>query len=267
MYYVLDKDGNPVKWRGDVTSWALTVAKQRKIVRTKIGDLTVSTVFLGMDHSFDESGPPLLFETMIFRDSGDGGSLDFQIRSSSMKGAVEDHHIGIGRAVDELLDGKNRMEDLVAAGVRVLRACRPLCINLDMLEQVLFKLLSVAHEGSNGTMVPLTEALSLDCGGYRAVVLVATEESETGQGEGKEHGPESGRPAPDDTTEEPGVPPEQDSGTHAGQGSPPDEVPTLQEDHPGPEQGGPEASSEDREVHAGEAGGSEDLNQVPPTTA
>jgi hypothetical protein len=27
----------------------------------------VSTVFLGMDHQFMEGGPPLLFETMVFR--------------------------------------------------------------------------------------------------------------------------------------------------------------------------------------------------------
>ena len=37
----------------------------RHVDLTQIGPLTVSTVFLGLDHSFGE-GEPLLFETMIF---------------------------------------------------------------------------------------------------------------------------------------------------------------------------------------------------------
>ncbi|PYJ10757.1 MAG: hypothetical protein DMF06_04970 [Verrucomicrobia bacterium] len=32
--------------------------------------ITVSTVFLGIDHSFMRHGPPLLFETMVFDDYG-----------------------------------------------------------------------------------------------------------------------------------------------------------------------------------------------------
>jgi hypothetical protein len=36
-----------------------------------IGDAKVSTVFLGLDHSFSEDGPPILWETMVF-----GGELD-----------------------------------------------------------------------------------------------------------------------------------------------------------------------------------------------
>lgn len=42
----------------------------RKIAKTdivsKIGHLSVSTVFLGIDHNFSQEGPPLLFETMVF---------------------------------------------------------------------------------------------------------------------------------------------------------------------------------------------------------
>jgi hypothetical protein len=30
------------------------------------GDVSVSTVFLGLDHNFGEGGAPLLFETMVF---------------------------------------------------------------------------------------------------------------------------------------------------------------------------------------------------------
>lgn len=31
-----------------------------------VNDVEVSTVFLSLDHSFDNTGPPLLFETMVF---------------------------------------------------------------------------------------------------------------------------------------------------------------------------------------------------------
>ena len=37
----------------------------RRIEATEIGDVRVSTVFLGLDHGWGE-GPPVLFETMIF---------------------------------------------------------------------------------------------------------------------------------------------------------------------------------------------------------
>lgn len=37
----------------------------RKVAYTVVGDVRVSTVFLGMDHQFGE-GEPLLFETMVF---------------------------------------------------------------------------------------------------------------------------------------------------------------------------------------------------------
>ena len=39
---------------------------ERRIDQTDIGDVHISTVFLGIDHSFGASGPPVLFETMIF---------------------------------------------------------------------------------------------------------------------------------------------------------------------------------------------------------
>lgn len=51
--------------------WARSMeSTDRKIARDEIGDITVSTVFLGIDHGF-EGGKPLLFETMVF-----GGQAD-----------------------------------------------------------------------------------------------------------------------------------------------------------------------------------------------
>ena len=47
----------------------------------------VSTVFLGIDHSFMKDGPPLVFETMVF-----GGDFDgHQVRAYTYTGAEECH--------------------------------------------------------------------------------------------------------------------------------------------------------------------------------
>ena len=46
---------------------------KRKIVgQDHVGNTWVSTVFLGLNHQYGDHGPPLLFETMVFRnDSGE----------------------------------------------------------------------------------------------------------------------------------------------------------------------------------------------------
>jgi hypothetical protein len=56
-----------------VTGWATRLENNNHVVgRTQItSQVTVSTVFLGLDHRFIGDGPPLLFETLIF-----GGPLD-----------------------------------------------------------------------------------------------------------------------------------------------------------------------------------------------
>jgi len=38
----------------------------RKVRETLIGPFRVSTIFLGLDHSHDETGPPLFYETLVF---------------------------------------------------------------------------------------------------------------------------------------------------------------------------------------------------------
>lgn len=74
MHY--DKDGTPL----ELMEWAEKHADREyiRVARALITDLAppfkqydVSTVWLGLDHSFG-NGPPLIFETMVFGD----GSLD-----------------------------------------------------------------------------------------------------------------------------------------------------------------------------------------------
>lgn len=65
-YYILkNKIAIPVdimEW----SKWFETKRKDRIVKQTTLPNgLWISTVFLGMDHSFSD-GPPLLFETMVF---------------------------------------------------------------------------------------------------------------------------------------------------------------------------------------------------------
>lgn len=64
----------------------------RTVDKTEIGDARVSTVFIGLDHSWD-GGRPLLFETMVF-----GGPLDEeQERCSTWDEAVQQHAAMVAR--------------------------------------------------------------------------------------------------------------------------------------------------------------------------
>ena len=43
-----------------------TEHQDRTVAKSNVGDYWVSTVFLGLDHQWEDNGPPLLFETMVF---------------------------------------------------------------------------------------------------------------------------------------------------------------------------------------------------------
>lgn len=69
MNYILN--GKETVKKSDILEWAKWFEKENRTVeKTKIGDSEISTVFLGIDHSFG-GGIPLLFETMVF-----GGAMD-----------------------------------------------------------------------------------------------------------------------------------------------------------------------------------------------
>lgn len=67
------------------------------VAKTQVGPMEVSTVFLGLDHSYGGGGPPLLFETMIFcsQEFGDG---EYQKRCSTWDEAVVMHAKAVLRA-------------------------------------------------------------------------------------------------------------------------------------------------------------------------
>jgi len=98
--YILDENNNVVK--GDLIDTAIMRESGRFIVKQEmIGDIKISTVFLGVDHSFDFLGDhiPIVFETMIFG----GEHNDYQTRCATWDQALEMHQT----AVDIVNGGKN----------------------------------------------------------------------------------------------------------------------------------------------------------------
>lgn len=98
--YILDTNGNPVL-ELDLLKWACWYEKaDRRIALTEIGDIHISTVFLGLDHNFewifgDGEYKPILYETMIF---WPGHELDNdQARYSTREEALAGHEAVVTR--------------------------------------------------------------------------------------------------------------------------------------------------------------------------
>ena len=52
------------RWKVDSVAW--------RVARSQVADVEISTVFLGLDYNFTYQGPPMLFETMVFKRPGVG---------------------------------------------------------------------------------------------------------------------------------------------------------------------------------------------------
>ncbi len=98
LHYVLNPD-HTTRPVSDVLVWAKHFEEdERYVARDELpNDVSVSTVFLGLEHNYTDEGPPLLFETMIFGGRWD----DYCVRYSTWDEAVKGHQ----RAVD-LANGK-----------------------------------------------------------------------------------------------------------------------------------------------------------------
>ena len=100
--YILDADNNPVL-EPDVVKWAKWYEiANRHVGNTVIGGIKISTVFLGLDHNFGGSGPPVLWESMIFGGEND----DYQERYTSYKRAVNGHKLAVDMVKKELFEKK-----------------------------------------------------------------------------------------------------------------------------------------------------------------
>lgn len=85
-HYIMNEDGS-VREGYNLREWAESFEISNRIIqKTKIGKVEVSTVFLGLDHSYG-GGPPQLFETMVF-----GGKLDHEtVRYATLEDAKVGH--------------------------------------------------------------------------------------------------------------------------------------------------------------------------------
>jgi hypothetical protein len=91
-WYILSTDNEPVAVSiTEASEWMENNPEKKAIKQDHIDDIFVSTVFLGLDHSWDNQGL-ILWETMIF-----GGINDqYQERYNSYEDALEGHQ----RAID-----------------------------------------------------------------------------------------------------------------------------------------------------------------------
>lgn len=94
-YFILDENGEP-KAVSNINDWAEWLESASTVLRhTRIGSGFVSTVFLAINYNFMGSGPPILWETMIF----DLPELaDYQRRYPSAKAALDGHALAVERA-------------------------------------------------------------------------------------------------------------------------------------------------------------------------
>lgn len=89
LFYILD--GHTPVAEPDPAAWAMWFAKtDRQVAKTQLpGNVEVSTVFMGVNHSLSGAGEPLLFETMV---SG-GPSDKYLARCSTWEQAEKQHQV------------------------------------------------------------------------------------------------------------------------------------------------------------------------------
>jgi hypothetical protein len=103
----LNKEDVPVP-EPDPFEWAqwFEESSERVVGRETIGDSTISTVFLGLDHCYD-GGEPVLWETMVF-----GGKLDQeQDRCSGSRGNAVIMHVWLIRSRAWKLQAKEKQHE------------------------------------------------------------------------------------------------------------------------------------------------------------
>lgn len=83
--YVLDKNGHPIA-EPDLLTWARWLeTADRHVGHDIIGEVGVSTVFLGLDYGFG-SAVPVLFETMIFGGRHNHWTTRYATREEALAG-------------------------------------------------------------------------------------------------------------------------------------------------------------------------------------
>lgn len=101
-------DGHKVVPCDDLIEWAKWYGKaDRKVAGDKVGDVSVSTVFLGLDHNFTDFGDPILFETMVFGGAHDQYCERYSTWDEAEKGHRKMVELAQGNSVPDALETAN----------------------------------------------------------------------------------------------------------------------------------------------------------------
>lgn len=98
MFYFLDENNEVVGTNDRELFFGWYDTDKKRVALTEIGDFHISTVFLSIDHSLRFSGPPILFETMIYLRKSDGDPYffnDFQVRYETYQQALIGHDLAV----------------------------------------------------------------------------------------------------------------------------------------------------------------------------
>jgi len=100
MYWGLNPNTKSVyPFGGHISEWDKMMQKVDKIGDDYVGDIHISTVFLGTNHAHN-FGPPILFETMAF---GGGPDYDqYQERYYTYEEALEGHKRIVEQVTNEI---------------------------------------------------------------------------------------------------------------------------------------------------------------------
>jgi hypothetical protein len=103
-YYKLDNKHNVVPC--ELIEFGIFMKDHENVIvkQEHIGEYHISTVFLGLDHSFRECDAPLVFETMVFDGPQD---YEYQTRCSTWDGALDMHKKACNYVRDLRRDARN----------------------------------------------------------------------------------------------------------------------------------------------------------------
>lgn len=105
-YYILNNK-TPMMVE-DVLTWGEWFEKaDRRVAWTQIGEIVISTVFLGLDHNYSHIGPPILFETMVL-----GGEKDEYVQRYAIWEEAEWGHREIVNEIKNKHYDKRRTEEV-----------------------------------------------------------------------------------------------------------------------------------------------------------
>lgn len=100
MIGFFNREGQPIT----SAQWLALMGRPgyQRVALDEVGEVEVSTVWLGLNHRWADDGPPLIFETMIFGGSQDGA----QWRHTSEVEALAAHWLILARMKEEATKGE-----------------------------------------------------------------------------------------------------------------------------------------------------------------